>query len=338
VTRIVRRVRTTDQIGMFERMRVGIILPDTDAEGASKLAEDLVIPLQSSGIDISYDIHRYPSLPDQSNNGSNKGHRSTYPKAVQDSKEGVSPIESRCPDVTARCSKTLAPPFTCPWRLKRALDILGSLLALIILSPIMLLAATAIFVVSPGPVIFRQQRLGFLRKSFTIYKFRTMRLNCEQSGHQQYVTALIQGDRPLIKLDTQDPRLIPLGSLLRKCFIDELPQLFNVLVGDMSLVGPRPCLPFEATGFAPWQNGRFNVLPGMTGLWQTRGKENTTFLRMLRYDVAYSHAPTVWLDLRILLRTLPAILSSVGILNMLGLRLETKLGTIPEVRRAQRRA
>jgi len=194
---------------------------------------------------------------------------------------------------------------------KRIVDVVGALALLIVAGPVMLLTAIYIKIVSPGDALFKQQRVGRGGEPFTIYKFRTMRPDMDVSTHKDYMTELIRNgedtDKPMIKLDAANPAIIPFGNALRKSAIDELPQLFNVLKGDMSLVGPRPVIPYEAKEFLDWHNGRFDVLPGLTGLWQVMGKNNLTFNEMIRLDVRYSREVSPALDAEILLRT-PAVL------------------------------
>jgi lipopolysaccharide/colanic/teichoic acid biosynthesis glycosyltransferase len=194
---------------------------------------------------------------------------------------------------------------------KRAVDVIGALVLILATSPIMLAVAIYIKIVSPGEALFKQQRVGRGGQPFTIFKFRTMRPDIDVSKHKDYMTELIRNgqdaDKPMLKLDNENPAIIPLGNALRKSAIDELPQLFNVLKGDMSLVGPRPVIPYEAREFLDWHNGRFDVLPGLTGLWQVMGKNNLTFNEMIRLDVRYSREVSPALDAEILLRT-PAVL------------------------------
>ncbi len=130
---------------------------------------------------------------------------------------------------------------------------------------------------------------------------------------QDHVRSLMTTNKPMTKLDvTSDPRIIPFGNLIRRCCLDELPQLINVLRGEMSLVGPRPCVPYEAEQYGPWERGRFDAVPGMTGLWQVSGKNKTTFNEMIRLDIAYARRRSFWLDIKILLRTMPAIYVEVA--------------------------
>ena len=195
---------------------------------------------------------------------------------------------------------------------KTAIDCLLVLVALTLLSPVLLLIAVLIKSVSRGPLFFKQTRIGYLGKPFTIWKFRTMHLNAETSSHQQHLQQLINSDKPMQKLDAKnDPRIIPLGTLLRKSGLDEVPQLFNVLRGEMSVIGPRPCLPYEAEKFAGWQRRRFDTLPGLTGLWQVSGKNRTTFKEMIRLDITYVRNLSPVLDGKILLRTIPAIIEQL---------------------------
>jgi lipopolysaccharide/colanic/teichoic acid biosynthesis glycosyltransferase len=195
---------------------------------------------------------------------------------------------------------------------KRALDITCLLLTLPTVLPVMLLIALIIKVGSAGPVMFKQERVGFLGQRFTLFKFRTMIPGACTVVHEQYVANLIDNDRPMTKLDAHgDVRLIPLGRLLRAAGLDELPQLINVLLGDMSLVGPRPCVPREYEKYLPCQMERFQTLPGLTGLWQVSGKNRTTFNQMIDLDIQYVRSKSLGLDLKIMLKTIPAVIVEV---------------------------
>jgi len=196
---------------------------------------------------------------------------------------------------------------------KRLLDL--SIVALLFpfWLPIMTLIALWVAVTSPGPVFYRQPRIGFKGRRFMLIKFRTMKVNAETHMHEAYLEHLIVSDRPMIKLDaTGDPRLIFGGKFLRATGLDELPQIFNVLKGEMSLVGPRPCTVGEFERYAPDQRARVNALPGLTGLWQVNGKNQTTFREMIEMDVFYSRNISLSLDLKIIVRTLPAILRQLS--------------------------
>jgi len=174
----------------------------------------------------------------------------------------------------------------------------------------MLFVALIIRIVSPGPALFRQERVGYLGRKFTCFKFRTMVVNADTSIHQGHLNRLMDSNTPMKKLDsTGDPRLIPCGLLLRSLGLDELPQIFNVLRGDMSLVGPRPCVPYEYENYTPRHRQRFEAVPGLTGLWQVSGKNRTTFEKMIDFDIYYARNKTIWMDLKIIFKTVPAVLS-----------------------------
>ncbi len=139
-----------------------------------------------------------------------------------------------------------------------------------------------------------------------------MKLGADTKLHKDYLKQLLHSETPMTKMDINgDPRLIPLGALLRSTGLDELPQIINVLRGDMSLVGPRPCIPYEAEDYLPWQWERFMTLPGLTGLWQVSGKNQTTFNEMIHLDIAYARNKSLWLDIKIILKTVPALISQV---------------------------
>jgi len=194
-------------------------------------------------------------------------------------------------------------------RWKRTLDVVFILLILPFVLPLAILVAVLIRMVSDGPVLFRQERVGYLGQKFMCFKFRTMFVGAETTSHQGHLQHLMKSDTPMVKLDARgDSRIIPFGLLLRSSGLDELPQLINVLRGEMSMVGPRPCLPYERDNYLPWQRERFNTLPGLTGLWQVSGKNQTTFVEMMQLDISYSREKTLWLDLMIILKTVPAIL------------------------------
>jgi lipopolysaccharide/colanic/teichoic acid biosynthesis glycosyltransferase len=193
---------------------------------------------------------------------------------------------------------------------KRGLDILGSLLLLTLFAPVLLAVFAAVKWASPGPVLFRQVRVGRRGELFTMLKFRTMHVNAGHGIHQDYVTQFIRssGQKPLtgnevFKL-TNDPRITPPGRLIRKTSLDELPQFWNVLRGDMSLVGPRPPLPFEFEQYQPWHRRRvLEAKPGLTGPWQVNGRSRTTFDDMVRLDLRYARTHSLWTDIMILAAT-----------------------------------
>lgn len=196
---------------------------------------------------------------------------------------------------------------------KRTLDILCILAVAPVLLPVMAATALMVRLTSRGPVLFRQERIGLYGQKFMCLKIRTMHVAAETKSHQAHLAALMTSDKPMTKLDLEDERIIPLGMFLRATGLDELPQLLNVLRGEMSLVGPRPCLPYEHDKFMAADPRRFDSVPGLTGLWQVSGKNKTTFQQMVSLDVEYSQSLSLWLDLRILASTLPVLIGQTGV-------------------------
>lgn len=217
--------------------------------------------------------------------------------------------------------------------IKRAFDLCLAILLLILLSPLMVLITILIKLNSPGPAIFVQERVGSRRRTqgnisywkqttFKCYKFRTMHCNADQSLHQAYFKALInndcegmaalQGGDTQIRKMTNDPRITRFGRILRKSSLDELPQLFNVIKGEMSLVGPRPAIPYEVEMYKPWHRKRLETKPGMTGLWQVTSRSRVDFDEIIRLDIQYIKQQSFWLDLKILLKTPFVVISCKG--------------------------
>jgi lipopolysaccharide/colanic/teichoic acid biosynthesis glycosyltransferase len=195
---------------------------------------------------------------------------------------------------------------------KSTLDVLCIVLSAPLWLPLMLLLMLVTRVASPGPIFYRQRRVGLGGRPFLIWKFRTMKVSAETQTHERYFEELMRTNCVMTKLDANgDPRLAPFGRILRASGLDELPQIFNVLAGDMSLVGPRPCLPNEFANYEPWQRNRVNALPGLTGLWQVSGKNKTTFNEMIRMDLAYANNMSLFLDVKIMLKTAGAIAREV---------------------------
>jgi len=320
------RVRLSDIVGWIDVQRIGVLLFNTPYESACKVAEDVLEKLAALE-PPPCTIYTYPCqyLPliepasegrfpprahhvNDSNGSDNSG------SSVSGHVEDNSPTLEQCSNSDPRArlvdfvhgmERFLARPIPV-W--KRVCDIFFSLIVLILTLPLSLLITLVIKAVSPGPALFRQQRIGHLGRSFTFWKFRTMKVNADSSRHKAYVSNLIKSEVPMKKLDDGNAQIIPfIGKLLRKTCLDELPQIINVLRGDMSLVGPRPCLPYEYQEYLLWHKRRFDTLPGMTGLWQVNGKNNTTFTEMIRFDIAYEQQRSFWLDMSILFRTIPAM-------------------------------
>lgn len=220
--------------------------------------------------------------------------------------------------------------------MKRVTDFLFSFIMLIILSPFIFLISLLIRMDSPGPAIYSQKRVGCrlswkgktLQKEvrlFTFYKFRTMYQNSDDSIHRRFITAYIHNDLEAMARLQQaaveqgneyklngDPRVTRIGKILRKTSMDELPQLWNVLTGDMSLVGPRPAIPYEVEMYEPWHMCRLSTLPGLTGLWQVTARNSASFDDLVRIDLEYIKKQSFWFDLKILLKTPLAILERKG--------------------------
>lgn len=195
---------------------------------------------------------------------------------------------------------------------KRAFDCFVIALAAPLWLPVMLIIMLGIKLSSPGPIFYRQERIGYRGRRFMISKFRTMKVNVETRVHETYFERLMQANVPMTKLDANgDPRLISCGRFLRAAGLDELPQLFNVLRGEMSLVGPRPCTVHEFARYLPWQRERVNAPPGLTGYWQVHGKNKTTFSEMIEMDIFYSKNMSLRLDFWILCKTIPAVTTQV---------------------------
>jgi lipopolysaccharide/colanic/teichoic acid biosynthesis glycosyltransferase len=227
----------------------------------------------------------------------------------QDRAAGVSSIPRAVPAAAARPQAAV----------KRAFDIVVAAVLLVLALPLLVMAGLLMLTTSRGGILFRQERLGRHRRPFVIYKFRTMVAGCSDEPHREYIGRLLaqdadaptDGERRLYKL-VDDPRVTRAGRLLRRTSLDELPQLWNVLVGDMSLVGPRPALPYEAEQFGPAHDRRYMVRPGITGLWQVSGRNRLTMRQGLRLDLEYVDRQSFLLDLKILIKTVPAVLSSNG--------------------------
>jgi lipopolysaccharide/colanic/teichoic acid biosynthesis glycosyltransferase len=200
-------------------------------------------------------------------------------------------------------------------RIKRAVDMACALLLLVILGPLLVAIAAVVWLDSPGPILFRQSRLGLGAREFVIYKFRTMAPDCDPAPHRDYYAQLIKGvaapDNGMFKRHA-DPRMTRIGRFLRRYSLDELPQLVNVLQGTMSLVGPRPPIPYEVENYGPREMLRLEVTPGLTGLWQVSGRNLMNFHDMIALDLKYIERWSIWLDLWILLRTPVAVLRAYG--------------------------
>lgn len=291
VGRIVSQLRSIDEIGWLDDRSIGVILPSSSIEGGKRYAQRVAEACRPDAEDLPFRAYAYP------------GH---WPPAALAEGDADAPSAAWPPPNLPDAFCLRMPTW------KRAMDIAGSVALLVLLWPFFLVVAAYIKAVSPGPAFFVQQRVGYGSRLFSFIKFRTMRRDNSVEAHKAHIVAAIRSNARLEKLDDKgDPRIIPGGKVLRRLCIDELPQLVNVLRGEMSLVGPRPCLPYEAEEFLRWNNQRFDVVPGMTGLWQVSGKNKLTFLQMIRLDISYANNISPWLDIKIILMTIPAILKMV---------------------------
>lgn len=317
-------VRSTDEVGWFDKHHIGMLLIDTPLKGTfeviKKFSEATILRQYLTKYHIfSYPSHYFPVAERPLHESSawsgfqhpnlfeeteiqpigknHQGDCSVRGSIIQGSEEAY----LECVSSKVESHLGIDVPF---W--KRIFDISSTSVALIFLMPLMVLIAVLIKSVSPGPVLFRQERIGYLGRPFTLLKFRTMKADTDPSEHEDYVRGLIRNETVMAKLH-HDARLIPLGRFLRSSGMDELPQLFHVLSGKMSLVGPRPCLPAEFQEYLHWHKRRFYTLPGITGLWQVEGKNKLAFQEMIRKDIAYEQKRSLKMDLAILLKTIPAV-------------------------------
>lgn len=292
-------LRSTDILGVMADNSVGVLLPYADGCGARRIIEKLRAANSFSSLTMA---------------------ASTYPDALFErlfsdmSSDDHTAAELVCENPSPVPKVQLA--------IKRVIDIIGALTGIVVFGPVMLATAAAVKLTSPGPAVFRQTRVGRNGERFEFLKFRSMYCNNDDRIHRDYVTSLIQGevdnvnqgaeDKPLFKIK-EDPRVTPVGRFIRKTSLDELPQFFNVLRGNMSLVGPRPSLPYEVEQYQSWHLRRvLEMQPGITGLWQVEGRSSTNFDEMVRLDLRYVRNWSLWKDFRIILRTIPALLGAKG--------------------------
>lgn len=321
-----KRIRQTDTAGWFDGRRVGVILPDTSGSGALKLANDLSALHGHDKRVPRFDIYVHPlGHPDsgEEGEGPSKREQALTDTVLEDAfgetdapqpaaGSVAAPVQFRRRD-EKHLASSMQPSFmgvetlflqpTPVW--KRALDVLGASIGLVLLSPLFAVAALAIKWVSPGPVIFTQEREGHGGRIFTMYKFRTMCLDAEAQKAQ--LRKFSEQDGPAFKL-TNDPRVIRGGQFLRKTCIDELPQLWNVLRGEMSLVGPRPLPVDESRRCLSWQRRRLEVRPGLTCIWQVEGGVSVTFEQWMRMDLRYRAVPSPSQDVGLLWKTFTKVL------------------------------
>jgi len=306
---LLKRIRPTDEVGWFKKDRVGIVLPNTTPWGAKKLSEDICRQISNRKPPPVFKIYTYPS---KELSGFNEDLQNIF----CDENEFIQRAESEIPRKTANqwnCEILVESlePFLGPkmpaW--KRAIDIFGAAIGLVLLFPLITFIAIVIKMVSPGPVLFKQKRIGYRGKPFVMLKFRSMKFNADPFVHINHVTQLIKDGKPLAKMDNNDSRIFPFGKFLRLTGLDELPQFINILNGEMSLIGPRPELLSSLRHCERWHSMRFDAKPGLSGLWQVSDKTATTFNEMMRLDISYVKKMSFWLDALIFLKTFPTVVT-----------------------------
>jgi lipopolysaccharide/colanic/teichoic acid biosynthesis glycosyltransferase len=327
---VLRRVRATDDVGWYDDRHLAALLPDTAPAGAWRFAEQVCTLVSAKAPRPLCSVYSYPTLwfkgdqtperlvqqgqgdvfiapdslaADSSAVGARKGVENVIPFFLENS-AGNRASDSQ-PLVHAVESLLLKP---LPWW-KRAVDIMGAATGMVLLSPVMGVAALGVKLTSSGPMIFMQNRAGLGGKPFKIYKFRTMCVDAE--AKQAELQKFSEQDGPAFKIKN-DPRVTSIGKFLRKTSIDELPQLLNVLKGDMTLVGPRPLPITESAACEGWHRRRLDVTPGLTCIWQVKGRSQVSFSEWVRMDVAYIRRRTLLNDIRIILQTIPAVLLRRG--------------------------
>ncbi len=337
-----KHTRESDIKGWYEEGKIALLTPYTDLTGANALVSNLASNLaEFSKTNGGFQEHYFMQFMGISSLHTNRNYLAKTPQE-EDKNDLSTPqqyyqIKFPSPDYSGSTGMAQVAEVEWPfsleilnedqlWHLqlkvKRIIDIVGSLIGILLSAPLMLVIAALIKLTSRGPVLFRQERLGYLGEHFTFLKFRSMKVECDPSLHEEYVCKLINGehdeinkgtaDRPTYKI-TNDPRVTAFGKFLRKSSLDELPQFFNVLMGDMSLVGPRPPIPYECDKYKRWHCRRvLEGKPGITGLWQVSGRSTTTFEEMVRLDLAYIRNWTLWSDLKIIFKTFWAVVSTKG--------------------------
>ncbi len=304
-------IRETDICGWYEDgSKIGMIFTEIDNSIDVQAAREAILSKVRSNLSenippdilakISIDFHFYPEKYDDSSEKLHLFEKTLYPEID---------------DEYQRKMKGLF--------IKRVIDLIGSSLGILLFSPILFFISVMIMITSKGPVLFRQERLGQFGKKIIFLKFRSMYVDCDDSIHRDYIKQLITENKasegksddnkgPVYKI-RNDPRITTIGAFLRKTSLDELPQLLNVLKGEMSLVGPRPAIPYEFENYDIWHRYRLlQVKPGITGLWQVTGRSSTSFDEMVRLDLKYIHEWSLWLDFKILLLTPWVVIKGKG--------------------------
>lgn len=322
----IRRIRSIDEIGWYDERSIGVLLPFTPKQGAKKVAMLIAHAADSDPAQFWYLIYSYPSRcliePDGVEKQTDLKHSFAWPQDTSSLELGAAvnpdqngrdkPFEPTPPSHHSRFKResveTVLSQKEPTW--KRVMDIMGATVGLIAFAPLMLVTALSIKLTSKGPVLFNQQRVGLGMKPFTFYKFRSM--DQEQNKNTIVLDKSNESGPFVLKKSENDPRITPVGRFIRKWSVDELPQLWSVLKGDMALVGPRPLILAEALECEDWHSTRFDVKPGLTCLWQVYGRSRVTAEERSRMDLRYIVTLSFALDIKILLMTPIAVLTAKG--------------------------
>lgn len=326
-----RTVRLSDIWGWYQEERIGLILPDTSKAQAWQVVDRLTRSLgrlpSGAACDRGQEGHlsviEYPKALEESvraqdrTSGDGTGREAQGPDGSAAGDESVMLLRQTSLSAGSRGGKTRSRIDSIA---RRSLDLILASAGLLLASPVLAAISLMIKLTSRGPVLFSQKRLGEGGREFTFFKFRTMHHNCDQTVHKDYVTRLIQNQADSFEMNgeayyklLEDPRVTRFGRFLRRTSLDELPQLINVLKGEMSLVGPRPPIGYEVDRYKPWQLRRvLEAKPGITGLWQVSGRSTTTFDEQVRLDLKYVGERSFFLNVMIILKTFKAVLSARG--------------------------
>jgi len=285
-----RRLRFTDEIGWLDDRQIGVVLHATSARGAWKVADDVCLEFPPGSSKPVCRVYTYPS-------------QQPLPEHAEADSDRYLPRHEK----PAYAMETLFIQQTPA--AKRCMDAFGAAIGMVLLLPLLVVVAVAIKITSPGPILFRQQREGRGGKCFTMYKFRSMVVDAE--ARKRELLVLNEQDGPAFKIGN-DPRVTALGRFLRSTSIDELPQLWNVLKGEMSLVGPRPLPCEESEACMGWYRRRLEVTPGLTCIWQVKGRSRVSFADWVRMDVRYIHSRSLMYDLKLLAQTVFVVLRKGG--------------------------
>jgi lipopolysaccharide/colanic/teichoic acid biosynthesis glycosyltransferase len=305
-----RRSRATDEVGWFDRNRVCAVLPDTSPEGAMAFVRDFTLVANQRGLSPICNVLTYRGTMHSDNEQMSVEQVALGMDSAGQDIQSPSRPEAGSRMLRLHSAGDVATLLVRPLpRWKRFIDIAVATTGLIATLPILIGVALAIKVTDPGPIFFKQRRAGLGGRPFTIFKFRTMVVDAE--AQKSGLRHKSEQDGPAFKIK-HDPRITRVGRLLRESSLDELPQLINVLKGDMSLVGPRPLPIDESEGCATWHRRRLDVTPGLTCIWQVHGRSSVTFVEWIRMDRRYIRALSVWQDIKLMVLTIPSILLRRG--------------------------